>query len=331
MERTGPDQLTEPEIALRNLLAGGPRTSREVRDAMAIRQFSEKQTRTAREKQGVVIERAGSGLAMHSTWHLPGVTADAAALTADNTRCTPSDGAAGLSNAVAVAPVDDALGDSTSLALDLSKPVVAARVVVGAVLEAEAFVPLAGDTRAPTSDAVSTEHVSTRFPPDRRLPGAPATRPVNSTGAHVQAAAAPVSACLEMSAATVIGAAVGALLDDAAGQGAAVRSTPVRTRVRSGTAATVADASSPGQAPESAVSNAERNRHQARAEAFSSRGMAASDARKLVDALIQRDRSGAPATGSCIECQCVALQECPVAPRPAGEIHQCWYMRNVGP
>lgn len=62
--------LTEPEIALRALLAAGPRDSREVVSAMAERGLSAKQTRTAREKQNVIIERAGSGADMRSTWRL---------------------------------------------------------------------------------------------------------------------------------------------------------------------------------------------------------------------------------------------------------------------
>ena len=66
--------LTEPEIALRTLLGDGPRDSRAVLAAMALRQFSPKQTRTAREKQNVIIERAGSGTDMRSTWRLPDMT-----------------------------------------------------------------------------------------------------------------------------------------------------------------------------------------------------------------------------------------------------------------
>ena len=66
--------LTEPEIALRTLLGDGPRDSRAVLAAMALRQFSPKQARTAREKQNIIIERAGSGTDMRSTWRLPDMT-----------------------------------------------------------------------------------------------------------------------------------------------------------------------------------------------------------------------------------------------------------------
>ena len=66
--------LTEPEIALRTLLGDGPRDSRAVLAAMVARQFSPKQARTAREKQNVIIERAGSGTDMRSTWRLPDMT-----------------------------------------------------------------------------------------------------------------------------------------------------------------------------------------------------------------------------------------------------------------
>jgi hypothetical protein len=62
---------TEPETVLRDLLAGGPRNSRDILAAMAERQFTRKQTRCAREKLRVVIQRAGSGVDMHSLWSLP--------------------------------------------------------------------------------------------------------------------------------------------------------------------------------------------------------------------------------------------------------------------
>ena len=55
---------------LRALLADGPKLSREVADALGAEGFTTKQIRRAREREGVVIERAGSGRAMRSTWRL---------------------------------------------------------------------------------------------------------------------------------------------------------------------------------------------------------------------------------------------------------------------
>lgn len=65
------NNLTEPEIILRALLANGARNSRDVLAAMATREFTPKQVRRAREKQGIVVRRSGSGVAMHSIWELP--------------------------------------------------------------------------------------------------------------------------------------------------------------------------------------------------------------------------------------------------------------------
>lgn len=65
------EDLNTPENALRALLAGGPLKSREVLTTLGEGQLSAKQIRRAREKVGVLIERAGSGATMHSTWSLP--------------------------------------------------------------------------------------------------------------------------------------------------------------------------------------------------------------------------------------------------------------------
>jgi len=55
---------------LRALLADGPKPSREVAAALGGEGFTPKQIRRAREQEGVVIERAGNGRAMRSTWRL---------------------------------------------------------------------------------------------------------------------------------------------------------------------------------------------------------------------------------------------------------------------
>lgn len=60
-----------PEICLRSLLSAGPRNSRDVLAAMTALQFTPKQVRRARERQGIVVERSGNGADMHSTWRLP--------------------------------------------------------------------------------------------------------------------------------------------------------------------------------------------------------------------------------------------------------------------
>lgn len=76
------------------------------------------------------------------------------------------------------------------------------------------------------------------------------------------------------------------------------------------------------------LTDAEHRRHQARVDVFTARGLVVTDARKLADALLDRDRGGLRATGSCVECQCVELKDCPTTPRPALQIHPCWYMRR---
>ena len=67
----GPAGLTDYEIVLRALLAEGPRASRELLLEFAARGFTPKQARTGRERQGVVVERAGFGSAARSTWRMP--------------------------------------------------------------------------------------------------------------------------------------------------------------------------------------------------------------------------------------------------------------------
>jgi hypothetical protein len=63
--------LSPTESCLRELLADGPRLSREVLASMAARGITPKQVRRARELLGVVTQRAGSGTSMHSVWSLP--------------------------------------------------------------------------------------------------------------------------------------------------------------------------------------------------------------------------------------------------------------------
>ena len=174
------NELSPPERCLRDLLNAGPRRSREVQDAMAARQFTPKQVRGARERQGILVERSGSGANMQSTWRLPLDLNDAETTVHE---CRPGDG-------------------------NLKKP----------------------DIRG-----------------------------------------------------------------------------------------------------ESAYSAHEQQRRYARIQAFTSRGIDALTANALADALVTRDRAGMPATGSCAECQCVSLNCCPTTPRPAIEIHECWYRRQCTP
>lgn len=91
-------QLPTCDALLRDMLAGGPRQSREVLAELAALGFTTKQVRRARERQGVLIERAGNGLAMRSTWRLPG--AEVAALTV---------AATGTAGAAALPPLGPAL------------------------------------------------------------------------------------------------------------------------------------------------------------------------------------------------------------------------------
>jgi hypothetical protein len=93
--------LSDVETVIRALLAAGPRDGRDVVAAMGERGFSPKQTRTAREKQNVIIERAGSGADMRSTWRLPNLTNPNIEQHRADLR-KPEDGAPGESNAQAV-------------------------------------------------------------------------------------------------------------------------------------------------------------------------------------------------------------------------------------
>lgn len=75
----------------------------------------------------------------------------------------------------------------------------------------------------------------------------------------------------------------------------------------------------------------ETRRHQARVEAFTTRGTDAATAGEVADALVARDRQGLRATGSCAECHCFLSRTCPTSPRPVTEIHECWYRRQCTP
>lgn len=95
LEPLKPDTGRPCDACLYALLAIGPRNSRDVQVWLRALQFTPKQVRLARERLGVVIERAGNGRAMHSTWRLPsdGATADATpvAATIDNATVPPTD------------------------------------------------------------------------------------------------------------------------------------------------------------------------------------------------------------------------------------------------
>lgn len=191
------NQSTSPtEVCLRSLLSTGPRNSREVLAAMATWQFTPKQVRRARERQGIMVERSGNGAAMHSTWRLPDIAHDN-----KNTAA-----AAGLSGCGAVG-------------LRLSLP----------------------------------------------------------------SAVAGSAPCTEM------------------------------------------------QWPDAHRTEGEQRRHQARVAAFIKRGIDARTAGNLADALVARDRDGLRGIGSCAECQCAELKNCPTTPRPVAEVHLCWYRRQCTP
>lgn len=200
--------MTEPAIVLEALLADGPCNSRAVLAAMAERGFTAKQVRRAREQQGVVVRRSGSGAAMRSAWEWPSAAAP--------------DGREQL-------PVG-AQGGKASV----------------------------------------------------RAHAASAPDPQGSTG----------------------GAGEDGLEDD-------------RHR-------------HPDE-PACDLSEAELARLDGRITAFVSRGLGADEARSVAVGLVTRDRGNVPAVGSCIECQALERHECPVVPRPAAEIHQCWYRRIASP
>lgn len=61
----------EATQALAQILAGGPEDSRAALATMQARGFSAKQTRGARERLQVVIEREGTRRSMRSLWRLP--------------------------------------------------------------------------------------------------------------------------------------------------------------------------------------------------------------------------------------------------------------------
>lgn len=63
--------MTDAETALKDLLATGPRQSRDVTATMTRQGMTAKQVRRARERMGIVICRSGNGASMRSTWALP--------------------------------------------------------------------------------------------------------------------------------------------------------------------------------------------------------------------------------------------------------------------
>lgn len=89
--------------------------------------------------------------------------------------------------------------------------------------------------------------------------------------------------------------------------------------------------SASGPATETPLTTGEHSRHRARFAAFMRQGMNDIQAQAVADALVVRDRRGERAVGSCAECQCLQLNTCPSTPRPAVEIHECWYRRQCTP
>ena len=79
------------------------------------------------------------------------------------------------------------------------------------------------------------------------------------------------------------------------------------------------------------LTTGEHSRHRARFAAFTQQGMNATQAHAVADALVNRDRRGERAVGSCAECQCLPLNTCPSTPQPPVEIHECWYRRQCTP
>ena len=75
----------------------------------------------------------------------------------------------------------------------------------------------------------------------------------------------------------------------------------------------------------------EHRRHQTRIDAFVARGMNVGSAAEVADALVQADRDGRPAMGSCAQCQNLQRGLCPVTPRPPVDIHECWFRRRDTP
>lgn len=79
------------------------------------------------------------------------------------------------------------------------------------------------------------------------------------------------------------------------------------------------------------LSDDEQRRHRARISAFVARGMPATTATEVADALARADRDWHPAIGSCAQCQNLSRGLCPVTPRPPVELHECWFRRPDTP
>lgn len=71
--------MTAAESALVNILASGPKDSRDVFAAMQAAGISTKQTRTARERLALVVNRSGRREEARSVWTLPSPALEAAA------------------------------------------------------------------------------------------------------------------------------------------------------------------------------------------------------------------------------------------------------------
>ena len=282
-----------PETALRTLLAGGPRNSREVLATLSMSQLSAKQIRRAREKLGVLIERAGSGTTMHSTWRLPDLPKPHIGQSR-NARDSPLPGA--------FVPIAESM--AATAPDGVTEAGLPARLTAGAAHPIPA--PQRG-SGVPVATAVATVQ---------------ARRAASPSATGLRRALSPETEAL-VAACKARGIPVRVRQVDAR----QVRTPQVRTLVR--TEGHPVEEQAPRSQP--GLTNAEQHRHQARVDAFTTRGLAATDARKLADSLVERDRDGLRATGSCAECQCVELKACPTTPRPTLEIHQCWYMRRCTP
>lgn len=211
--------LNRPEHLLREFLAAGPCNSRAVLAAMADNGLTPKQVRGARERLGVVVQRAGSGAAMHSAWSLPPTEPN----------ICPAEGTNQIDGAFM--PDGDALAS-----------------------EAAGSIPNVSPARARGTQPVVNQ--------------------------------------------------------DAVLVGRQVRA---QARAREG------------------CTDAEQRLHRARVEAFVGRGITIDIATEVADALLLADREGRPAVGSCAQCQNLLRGTCPVTPKPAVEIHECWYRRQDVP
>ena len=90
------------------------------------------------------------------------------------------------------------------------------------------------------------------------------------------------------------------------------------------------EASAAQQSPVSPTP-AELARQVGRIEVFQRRGIQPAEAHEIALRLLLADREGRHGLGSCVQCQAWRLGDCHLEPKPALDMHVCWFRRTETP